>query len=481
MQGFLNIASDAALGTAASAPTVNLTFTGNSTLQPGASNISLNPNRSISIAAGVTATFDTINSGNTLTIPGSISGGDSNSAVNKVNPGTLVLTGSSGYAGGTTINAGMLSIGNPHSLGTGNVTLTGTAPTLQIQPAAGSSTSGFGGATNTGWKLNVGFEPGGHVAASVSSSNVLTLITPSTFENRSAIDTAPVTYSTGFDASFVYQNSSSTPGADGMAFVLENDPRGTSDVGAFGRGGLGYGPGGQTTGPITNSAALGWSIRNNPALTESTVVGGSAGNLSNTYTNTGSVNLASGDPILFNITGTGTSSALNVTLTDQTTSATYTGSVALTDTLKNLLGNAGSAFVGFTGSSTDTTSTETISNFSYITGFTGAFNANNNVTVSTNSTLDISYGGGASLGSLAIGSNTLTFTNNSVRWSPVDPRADEPCPEIPPLLQRRVSRSTWGALNDNGTPSTGHRGRWCKQWCDQSHQPGEQFRQRFAD
>ena len=198
-----------------------------------------------------------------------------------------------------------------------------------------------------------------------------------------------------------------------MTFTLQNDSRAAGAFGAFGRGALGYGGGGQTTGPILNSAALGWSIRNNPGATESTIVGGSGGTLGATYTATTGVNLASGDPILFTITGTGASSTLNVTLTDETTHGTYMGSVLLTDTLNNLVGNSGAAFVGFTGSSTETNSTQTISNFVYSTPYTGVFNPANNVTISANSTIDVSYNGGASMGTLAIGGSTLNFTNQS--------------------------------------------------------------------
>ena len=48
-------------------------------------------------------------------------------ALVKSTGGTLSLTGSNSYTGGTTINAGVLNYGNVASLGTGAVTFTGNA------------------------------------------------------------------------------------------------------------------------------------------------------------------------------------------------------------------------------------------------------------------------------------------------------------------------------------------------------------------
>ena len=101
--GVLNISSDAALGTAPSSPAVNLTFSGNGTLQAGGT-VSLSANRAILIGAGVTATIDT--NFNNLSIAGAIGGGDSNSSLDVIGSGTLTLTGTNTFAGNTTVTPG---------------------------------------------------------------------------------------------------------------------------------------------------------------------------------------------------------------------------------------------------------------------------------------------------------------------------------------------------------------------------------------
>jgi len=101
--GTLAINTDASLGTANSPLNLN---TG-TTLRSDAS-LALS-NRIITLGAG-SETIDT-NSFN-LTIPGQITG---SGALTKVGAGTLILTGSNDYLGGTTVNAGILQ-GNTNSL-----------------------------------------------------------------------------------------------------------------------------------------------------------------------------------------------------------------------------------------------------------------------------------------------------------------------------------------------------------------------------
>lgn len=110
--GTLNINGDAALGAVPSSPTVDLVFSGNSTLQAGAAGVRLNANRSISIGNGVTAQFDT--QGYVMTIPCAIEGAGS---LIKLGTGELALGGSNTYAGGTTVFAGTLNINGDSALG----------------------------------------------------------------------------------------------------------------------------------------------------------------------------------------------------------------------------------------------------------------------------------------------------------------------------------------------------------------------------
>ena len=61
-----------------------------------------------------------------------------NIALTKLGTGTLTLSGTNGYTGGTTLAAGTLAVMNGSSLGTGAVTFNGSAPTL-LAGAAGLS------------------------------------------------------------------------------------------------------------------------------------------------------------------------------------------------------------------------------------------------------------------------------------------------------------------------------------------------------
>ena len=94
----LGIWGDGSLGLAPAGAYNNIQFTGSGKLQDTANNITLATTRSISIASGATATLDS--DGNTFTIGGLISGSGS---LAKVGAGTLVLSGTNTYSGGTTL------------------------------------------------------------------------------------------------------------------------------------------------------------------------------------------------------------------------------------------------------------------------------------------------------------------------------------------------------------------------------------------
>ena len=97
-EGILNIASEGSLGIGA------LNFTGAGTLQ-AAGNVALG-SRAISIAPGLSATFDT--NGNNISANGVISG--SNSGLIKNGTGMLTLGGSNSYTGPTTVTNGTLKL-----------------------------------------------------------------------------------------------------------------------------------------------------------------------------------------------------------------------------------------------------------------------------------------------------------------------------------------------------------------------------------
>lgn len=200
------------------------------------------------------------------------------------------------------------------------------------------------------------------------SGGTLTLTTSAPGEARAAYANAPQSVG-AFLAQFTYQNTPAPSAplgvADGFAFVLQNDSRGTSAIGGGGAG-LGYGlmnnnqpPSGPPLTPITNSAAVEFFLRGSSGGATTFETGGAID--PNSGTPAGPVNLAGGDPILVTLAYNGTT--LIETLTDQTTPAnTFTTSYAA-----NIPGAVGkpTAFVGFTGGTGGGYSTQTISGFTF--------------------------------------------------------------------------------------------------------------------
>jgi Concanavalin A-like lectin/glucanases superfamily/PA14 domain/Bacterial lectin/Immunoglobulin I-set domain len=158
-------------------------------------------------------------------------------------------------------------------------------------------------------------------------------------------------YISAFIASYTYQDVGGG-GADGMAFVLQNDPRGPSALGGGG-GGLGYSG-------ITPSAALEFNLYgpNAPATTSSGInfqVNGVAGA---PYVDSTPVNPAGGDPIGVTLRYDGTT--LWLTLTDTVAQVSF--STNYVSDLPTLLGT-NTAYVGITGADGGVASTQRISNF----------------------------------------------------------------------------------------------------------------------
>jgi len=97
--------------------------------------------------------------GQSGTVSASLSG---TGALSKTTAGTLAVTGSNSYSGGTTVSSGSLQIGNANALGTGGLTVNGGSLDLNGNSATVSAFSGAGGTvTNT--------VPGTSVLASVVS------------------------------------------------------------------------------------------------------------------------------------------------------------------------------------------------------------------------------------------------------------------------------------------------------------------------
>jgi hypothetical protein len=198
--------------------------------------------------------------------------------------------------------------------------------------------------TGVGWTGNGTSAPG-------FADNTLTLTAQLGSTARSAFFNFPL-YIQRFAASFVYQ-CTNTAGADGATFVIHNDTRGTTAVGAAG-GSLGYAG-------ITPSVALAINIYNPNTVGISfrqngTLPAGGAG----AYAPVTPVNLI-GNPIKVDALYDG--SVLKLTFTDLTTLNVF--NTNYTVNIPSIVGSS-TAYVGFTGADGGIASTQTISNFTFV-------------------------------------------------------------------------------------------------------------------
>ncbi len=230
-------------------------------------------------------------------------------------------------------------------------------------------------------------------------------------------------------ATFTYQ--ATMPGgvglADGATFTLQN--QGLTALGLAG-GGLGVAG-------ITPSAQVEFNVYNAHVIGTAFETDGANSKI---YTSTGAVDLSSGDPIQVSLNYNGT--LLTETLTDLTTSATF--STSYTTNLESVLGLS-AAVVGFTGGTGTGASLQTITDFSFsgtattltgttgnsITGVegssTGTVLLGNFVDADQNSTaadyttppgsVVVNWGDGSAPQTLAAGNLTAIGTPNGVVWT----------------------------------------------------------------
>jgi hypothetical protein len=202
-----------------------------------------------------------------------------------------------------------------------------------------------------GWVLNGDTVNGGPNI----SNNVFTLTDSTGGENRSGWFAFPL-YVGAFEASFTYQDIGGN-GADGVGFVIQNDPRGPNAIGLAG-GGLAYAG-------ITSSVAVLLNIYGSSGLMLGTngvdAYYGSGAPSGKSYQSTAPVNLDMGNPIAVALRYTG--GILHVSLTDTVTSANFQTNIPV-----NIPAFTGTnaAWVGITGSEGGIVSHQTVSNFSYV-------------------------------------------------------------------------------------------------------------------
>jgi hypothetical protein len=270
----------------------------------------------------------------------------------------------------------------------GATAITYTRPNVQFADAGNYSvvvTNNYGSVTSSVAVLTFGSQPmglngngldwtvseNGYYVYSppVVTGNVLTLTDGGGGENRSFFFNDPQ-YIGAFTASFVYQ-AGGNKGADGIAFCLQNDPRGQSALGGGG-GALGVGATPQITPSIElelnlftgNNQKIGYLVETNGL----TGANGANGN----YLAPGNVMINSGDPI--SITVNYANPQLTLTFTDAVAQTAFVTNIIVGD-LTQLLGT-NAAYIGFTGADGGVSSVQTISDFSFLSYPSAAITAN---------------------------------------------------------------------------------------------------------
>ena len=226
----------------------------------------------------------------------------------------------------------------------------GALANVTVVPSLSFNGAGIGWAANSNGSGANGY---------VLGTNAVQLTSGVGSEAFSTFFSSPV-YIAGFQASFIYQDVN-FGGADGAAFVVQNDPRGAAAIGAAG-GGLGYGASAQNAGTsIAPSAALEFNLFTQQTIPQPVGIAFQTNGVTGTYSSPGAVLLSSGDPIAVSLTYLNGTASL--TMTDAVAGTSFSTSLAL-----DIPGTVGgtSAYVGFTGADGGVTSIQTISNFTFV-------------------------------------------------------------------------------------------------------------------
>lgn len=316
----------------------------------------------------------------------------------KSGSGAATLSSTNHYSGGTNISAGTLTVTSPSALGSGPVTLSGGTLALSVVPAA-QPINGFTTAVSPSVFI---LTKGGSGDAPVFSGSHVTLTDGVNSEANSVFTTSPVTVTNaaGFTASFTYEPSPVASGqqADGVVFMLQNDPRKTAAIGDAG-GSLGYGESGSDTDEIKNSLAVYFNIFN------TTQTGMGTGGVPGTSMSTSPVNFALGDPCLVTVVYSGSALTLTETIVDTATAATFTHTYTSVN-LNTLLAGT-SAYVGFTAGTGGVNSTQTVSNFSFSNNISGPAGIANTITTAGGTTSVLSVATAANVVASSAGAITV--------------------------------------------------------------------------
>jgi hypothetical protein len=258
----------------------------------------------------------------------------------------------------TPTSAGLLNFTGTLLSNSGNTTSTQNIPVAGIGGATGASIRfpiGFSSAPN----VDLGLTLNGGVAL---RNNALQLTDGGQYEAGSAFFSTPIG-TAYFQTSFDFQltgNNTLSPDADGIAFVLQNE--GPNALGTPG-GGLGYGLASVTEGgtPITTSVAVKFDLFDNDGEGISSTgfyLNGAAPTVPALDLLPSGIDLHSGD--VFHVVLVYDGSDLNLSITDQTTKATF--SAQSPANLPELLGGP-TAYAGFTGGTGGLTAVQKILNW----------------------------------------------------------------------------------------------------------------------
>ena len=215
-------------------------------------------------------------------------------------------------------------------------------------PAARADINGFDPATFT-----VNNNASGQAAI---SGGTLTITTAVNSQASSAFNNTPQNIG-NFTANFTYTDVS-TGGADGFAFILQNDARGLNALGDGG-GSIGYGG----ASPITPSAAVDFNIYSGNG--GSRIGFTDSGNVRYSFPNTGAVDITNGQPVNVTISYAPKGNAGVLTATLQQGANTFTRSTIYNATA---LAGGNTARVGFSGGTGGLNANQTLSNFTFTSG-----------------------------------------------------------------------------------------------------------------